>query len=208
VDMSIYSKKSTLTIALVLFVVSGCTNLQSPIEQPVTIEQPEKAEPTLLSATPIASPSILQIKQAQAALKSLGYKVGAVDGIWGKRSKTALLQFEKNHNVTSAGGQLSELNLDTLTRLSPTASRTLIHTDNRKTPASLPSQIDRNKPLSQAPQLIIIEKAYSLMAKANPYSALIRQLKPGTGVYVISQQDNGWYEIQTQENERGFVNAN
>lgn len=201
-----YSKKYRSVPAYLIFLaLAACSPTEKAIVIPTTNAPPEVIE---LSSAPIESPSKPQIKQAQASLNSLGYSVGTVDGIWGKRSVMAILQFEQDQRLSSAGGQLSLLNIDALTRLSETVSPLRKTNKQTTTPVSLPNQIDLTKPLSQAPQLIIIEQAYQLMAKANPFSAVVKQLEPGTGIYVISQQDTGWFEVETLDNERGFINTN
>ena len=163
---------------------------------------PKKIEP---SAAPILATDA-DVVFAQAALKELGYRVGAVDGLWGPRSANAIRQFENDHTLTSADGRLSELNLSVLDKLSQ-HDRATFKLEPKKRPKGISAQLDKSVPLKAAPQLIITERTYSVLAKANPYSRVVTTLPAGTGIYVISLQQ-GWYEIESVDRLRGFIRAN
>ncbi len=47
--------------------------------------------------------------ETQAALKALGYSVGAVDGSWGKKTEAAITQFAEENGLTYAGEVTSDL---------------------------------------------------------------------------------------------------
>jgi len=201
--MLIISKKyHALFTAIIILSLSACETISEPVVEPTPA--PEKVIPTYkrveLSAVPIKKPSFNTIKQAQARLKSIGYKIGSVDGIWGKRSEAAIKAFETDNT----NGHLSELNLNLLTKLVPT-----IQTPSKaKQPITLSSQLNISKLHSKSAQLIIVEQAYSVLSKANPFSAVIKKLEPGAGIYILSQVNESWFEVETLENERGFIKAN
>ena len=43
------------------------------------------------------------VKALQEALKSLGYKVGAIDGIYGNNTKSAVIAYQHNNNLEPDG---------------------------------------------------------------------------------------------------------
>lgn len=53
------------------------------------------------------------VKKLQSNLKSLGYSVGSIDGIFGKRTKNAVIAFQKDNNL-SANGVADSKTLKTL----------------------------------------------------------------------------------------------
>ena len=202
-----------LTLSIIFLTLSACETVPEPTPEPTpTVQQPivETVTPTPLSAKAIENPPKELLIQAQAQLKSLGYRVGFVDGIWGKRSVSAIKKFELDHNLISANGQLSELNLDILNALAPANSISYQQPSQQlqPKPLSLAKKIDVSKLNSNSPQLIIIEEPYPLLLKANPFSAVIKQLEKGTGIYILSQQGIDWFEVETLDNERGFIKSN
>ncbi|MEM7358745.1 MAG: peptidoglycan-binding domain-containing protein [Pseudomonadota bacterium] len=168
----------------------------TPPPEPV-IEQP--------SAEPIINVSKADIRFAQTVLNELGYKVGTVDGIWGPRSARAIRNFERINGLTSANGKLSELNLTMLERIGN--SKRGDEFAPQKPSPSLSAKLDKTVPLEQGPQLVFTDKTYPLLAKPNPYSELLATLVAGTGIYVIRQQD-GWFEVESEDEIRGFIQAN
>ena len=58
-----------------------------------------------------------------------------------------------------------------------------------------------------SPQLIVTEADFILFLKPNPYSSQVTNIKAGDGIYILSFQD-GWYEVETLDNQHGFINAN
>ena len=86
-------------LCIVLFLVcltTACVNLKKEqvIEEPsppVVVEQAPQ-----FSVAPIIKPFKKDIRFAQSALTKVGYNIGPVDGIWGGRSKKALIAFETN----------------------------------------------------------------------------------------------------------------
>ena len=77
---------------------------------------------------------------------------------------------------------------------------------NRNTPKvrGVTAKLDASTLLSEAPQLVILEKTYPMLAKPNPFSEQINLLNPGAGIYVISLQE-GWYEVESADKVRGFI---
>ena len=55
----------------------------------------------------LAEPDTITIYQTQKKLKELGYDTGVVDGVWGKKTENAVIQFQCD-NKLSATGQLDE----------------------------------------------------------------------------------------------------
>lgn len=197
-----------LPIMVGIFTLSACQQLEliNPFPRP-TAEAEAAAEPPppRISAVPIKM-SERDISFAQAALNSLGYKVGEVDGLWGPRSERAIRSFEQDQNLVSANGRLSELNLTTLERISRIRRRSLPAPKSGTTKgiaAKLDPTILRQQ---KVPQLIITEQPYPILLRANPFSEVITTLPPGTGLYILNLQ-SGWYEVESTDNLRGFIKA-
>jgi len=164
-----------------------------------------------LSFQKIEKPSNKDIQFAQTALTRVGFKIGPVDGYWGKLSRNALVAFEAQNKLQSASGSLSELNLHHLEKMSGLSRDEFDPTrkiSNRVTNANKPKKIaqllNKQSSLKKGPQLIIVERDYLVMTKPNPYSSKLIQIEPGAGIYVIAMQDN-WYQIETLERQAGFV---
>jgi len=202
----IYSKP-ILLLLICIFGLHACSTDERPHSIPEVESIPLTLPNKLPSAQAIESPSQLDILFAQASLKALGYDIGEVDGFWGERSSIALLKFEQDKNLESAGGQLSELNLFTLKELAQTLKPVSKKTSKTKPKSSLAEKVKQSISQSKGPQLIIIEQNYPLMSKANPYSRVITQLNAGAAIYVISFQD-GWYEVESLSKEYGFIKDN
>jgi len=196
-------RRNTLYIIQLLMIailVSACT----VTPQPIVDNTPPPPPKPVLSSKPIDRVSEVDIKYAQSALNQLGYKLGAVDGIWGPRSARAIREFELANNIQTAGGRLSELNLTKLSQATSITRQQILSQEQAEKKQGITAKLDKNIPFSQAPQLIITDKPYSLLAKANPYSEVVAQLEPGTGIYVIGLQE-GWYEIESLTRQRGFI---
>jgi peptidoglycan hydrolase-like protein with peptidoglycan-binding domain len=79
-------------------------------EEPETETQPAEtssAEPfqiTVPSSAPIGPTSPQKaVKQLQRALLLLGYKIGKADGVWGEKTRKAVVTFQKKHNLGADG---------------------------------------------------------------------------------------------------------
>ena len=186
-------------------IISGCEGFglpKKPVPEPAP--PPPKVE-VLPSPAPIARATKSDIHFAQSALNDLGYAVGEVDGIWGPRSARAIRNFEKMHRLHSADGHLSSLNLYMLEKTSKLERGSMV-----AKPASrkgIRAKLDSSIPLSNGPQLVIIDRAYSILAKPNPFSQLLIELPVGTGVYIIRLQE-GWYEVESEDRVHGYIKAN
>lgn len=189
----------------VILYMGGCESLGFPAKPKA--EPPPVAPPIVVtpSAEPIIDPPAPDIQYAQACLKQLGYKIGAVDGIWGPRSAKAIRSFELSNGITSANGHLSELNLITLQQFS-NLSRDSMPEIKPVTRVGLAAKIKTSLTNSQAPQLVIIDEPYTLLAKPNPFSATVATLQVGTGIYVLSLQE-GWYEVESEDRVHGYIKA-
>ena len=99
------AKQRNLCIALFIVIfTTACVDLKKEqvIEeppQPIEVEQAPQ-----FSVAPIIKPRKKDIRFAQSALTKIGYKIGAVDGLWGGRSKRALIAFETKNDLWSADG--------------------------------------------------------------------------------------------------------
>lgn len=203
----LFNRKARQGVKLALLVAAGltlaaCDSLnkrETPDPTPQARVEPQKREP---SPAALTSVSERDVRFAQTALKQLGYKLGAVDGIWGARSAKAMRAFEESKNLASAGGALSELNLYALSKATK-VKRSEIESSIKQS-KGLRAKLDNSVALESAPQLIIVEQSYEVLAKANPYSEVITTLQPGTGIYVISIQD-GWFEIESLSRQRGYI---
>lgn len=194
--------------ALILFVslhLSACgllNTLEKPDAQPNPVPEPIVVAPSPMA---IILPARRQIRFAQIALKSLGYKLGAIDSIWGPRSVRAMQKFERDNSLNSANGHLSDLNLSQLEALSGISQNKIRPAPpKKKKVTSIASKIDSSIPLANAPQLVFVDRAYSLLSKPNPFSEPINIIRAGTGIYIIDIQD-GWYQVQAADQQRGFI---
>lgn len=200
--------RNSISLALVVL-ATACNTTERSIEPAAPVTQAPKTAPQL-SAAPLESVTDRDIVFAQTALKKLGYKPGVIDGMWGAQSASAMQAFEQQNSIESANGQLSALNLATLSKTAKVLRKDIeIQTKNRPQtkPNGLVSKLDAAESSSAAPQLIILDAPYPVLAKANPYSELVTTLQAGTGVYVLGQQGE-WFEIESEEQDRGFIKDN
>jgi len=196
-----------------LVLVVGCNTLDSNTGQTKPIVQ-QKAPRPLPSAAPLQSVSEKDVLFAQTALKQLGYKPGIIDGMWGSQSASAMRAFEKKEKIKSANGKLSALNLYALSK-NAKVLRSVIENrtksepqqEPQQKPTTLTSKLAASESSSSAPQLIILDAPYPLLAKANPYSEVVSTLQSGTSIYVLDQQGE-WFEVESEEQERGFIKEN
>ncbi|MBT8113763.1 MAG: peptidoglycan-binding protein [Arenicella sp.] len=183
--------------------ISACQQLglKNPPNKPAPVA-PSKAEQP--SAAPLEM-SIRNISFAQTALNELGYQAGDVDGLWGPRSASAIRQFELDHSLASADGGLSELNLHTLEVVSG-IDRNSLPEQRSTTRTGIAAKLNPATLRAEVPQLIITERPYPVLIRANPYSEVITTLPPGTGLYILNLQ-SGWYEVESTDNLRGYIRA-
>lgn len=184
-----------------------------PGKKKTVVETPRPA-PTSVKALKYSAEKIVNapkkdVRFAQTALRQLGFKIGAIDGLWGPRSARAIRQFELQNDISSADGHLSELNLiwlERMTLLSRTGfeSKRNIQKANGANKTGIRAQLKEASPLTQGPQLIIVDREYTILTKPNPYSSTLTRIEPGTGIYVINIQD-GWYEVESIDRKRGFL---
>ena len=211
------ASQSCWLIGLILILtLAACTpQTGAPIATP-EITSPA---PPQLSAQPLIPPVKNDVFFAQAALKKLGYKIGQIDGLWGPRSAQAIRTFENDQDLITADGRLSELNLTKLANLSGIKRSTIFIQES--TSVAQPSQDVKTKfeigaklaqqqnqqasPPNSAPQLIIVDKPFKVLTKPNPYSSQLTILAPGTGIYILSQRDDNWYEIESINRLKGFI---
>jgi len=210
------TQQNWLVALILILTLAACTpKTGAPIATPeVSIPAPPQ-----ISAAPLIPPVKNDVLFAQAALKKLGYKVGQVDGLWGPRSADAIRVFEIDQNLISAGGRLSELNLSKLASLSGiertsfSAERDApVTQSNRKIETKFEigaklaqQQSQQANPPDSAPQLIIVDKSFRVLTKPNPYSSQLTTLAPGTGIYILSQREDNWYEIESINRLKGFI---
>lgn len=192
-----------IIISLSLF-VSACSNFNStPENEEPAIVAPVK-QSVQYSVSPIIRPSSNDIRFAQNALKKVGYRIGQADGIWGKRSSAAMIAFESKNDIWSADGFLSELNLHTLANKSGLSRLEFNKATVKVVAKKIAQLLNKSTPLSNGPQLIIVERQYQMLSKPNPYSSKLLKLTPGTAIYIIAKQD-GWYKIESLERQKGYV---
>ncbi len=202
-----------VTGLLMLGFVTGCT---TTTEQPIPEPEVSVSTEPVLDTAPLANVSKKDIRFAQIALKQLDFDIGKVDGIWGQRSEKALKNFEEQYQVVSAGGKLSEANLYALSQVTD-VSQSDLEPRPAKTSEESKWEVDRESSniasklnsqdasLDEAPELILLDKPYPMMEKPNPFSQMVAVLQPGAGVYVISSDSGGWYEIESLDKQRGFI---
>lgn len=189
-------------LLLSLAVLSACT---PPKEVPPPEPPPVVAKVKVIeyNSDPIVNAEDIDVRFAQTALKRLGYRIGFIDGLWGPRSATAIRAFEVQQQITSANGHLSELNLHHLEKISGVSKEQASQIKIVK-PTGISIKLHKTTPLSAGPQLIIVDHAYKVLSKPNPYSSQLLTLAAGTGIYIISKQD-GWFEIESINRKRGYV---
>ncbi len=207
----ISKKTSNNLVFTVLLILLGGLSACIPSKKKPEIEEPKPAPSSVqalqYSSEKIVNASKKDVRFAQTALLKLGFRIGAVDGLWGPRSAKAIRQFEIQNDISTANGHLSELNLkwlERMTLLSRINFEDKINQKNAARKTGISSQLKEAAPLSQGPQLIIVDRAYTVLTKPNPYSSTIARLEPGTGIYVINQQD-GWFEVESTDRKRGFL---
>ncbi|MCH2191345.1 MAG: peptidoglycan-binding protein [Gammaproteobacteria bacterium] len=187
--------------SLISILLNACTPIDKDSSTgPEPIALPEQP---IHSAEPIKGADRNKILFAQTALKKLGYKIGRIDGIWGPRSASAIREFEQNNGLVSADGFLSELNLNHLAKKSELDPS--ISIAKPKVPAGLSAKVKGNLKRT-GPQLVIVENSYKVFVDANPYSKMLFELQPGTGIYVIAKIED-WYQIESINRKQGFVQA-
>lgn len=209
---------------VIILSITACETAPEAVAQQVLVPVPAQPQPSPPiqavvqgpTAVPILNAKKSDIIFAQSSLKALGYQIDKIDGTWGKRSESAIRLFEKNQNIQSANGELSSLNLYTLQNtheplnsnkknsgqtVNPSIQSELT---NNKSKSNFSGKLSSSIPNRKAPELVIVDQVYSILVKPNPYSATIINIEAGTGVYVLSQQ-NGWYEVETLNNQRGFI---
>jgi peptidoglycan hydrolase-like protein with peptidoglycan-binding domain len=193
---------SLLALTIIMF-LGACVPVK---EELVVVEEPKVIEaetPLQYDPSPIIPASTPDVRFAQDALNTIGFKAGLVDGFWGPRSANAIREFESQNKLTSANGHLSELNLHTLEIASGLSRESYVKLPS-KTSLGILAKLDKNVPLSAGPQLIIVDHEYRVLSKPNPYSSELLRLAPGTGIYVISKQD-GYFEVESINRKRGYV---
>lgn len=199
------TKPSHLLALILIVFVSAC----APLKDKVVVEDqptPAKVETTTeYDPSPIIPASKVDARFAQEALNKTGFNAGPADGLWGPRSASAMREFESKNMITSANGHLSELNLHSL-ELASGLSRGNYQPLPTNKKGGILAKLDKKVPLSAGPQLIIIDREYTVLSKPNPYSSELLKLSPGMGIYVISKQD-GYFEVESINRKRGYVRA-
>ena len=201
------SAKST-HFGLLALVCVACISLagcELNPKQPPILEPRAAPVEVMPSAQPISQPDKMDVVFAQTGLNQLGFKLGHVDGLWGPRSARAMMIFEKTNSLQTAGGRLSPLNLHMLNKV------TGIDRGNLVIPAppkrtGLTAKLDKQTPLSAAPQLVITDRDYTILAKTNPYSEKLTQIPSGAGLYILQLRE-GWFEVESHSGVRGFIKA-
>ena len=195
------SKNLPLLSLLAAMLLAGCeTSQKEPTAEPAIVI----AEP-VQNAPHIENVSDKDIRFAQIALKKLSYDIGEVDGIWGEKSAKALQEFEQNVGIKSAGGKISLANLAALKKVTRVRKSDLEPPKPKPVePIGISSKLTKEPSLAEAPQLILLDKPYPMMEKPNPFSLMVAVLQAGVGVYVISSE-NGWYEIESLDQQRGYI---
>ncbi len=130
---SISLRKSAVLLALVA--LPACSNM--------TVRGSQAERPAVAAQPPVSSDLV---RQVQSKLQDTGYyKQGAVDGVWGAGTETAVANFQRDHSLTSSG----KLDVPTLQALNLTGSRDQAGMPLATTPgATVPTT---NRPVVTAP---------------------------------------------------------
>lgn len=112
-----------------LAVLGACLNSMgggSNAAKPAAAAGSNPVRPAAMAAQPKVAPNM--VKQVQSKLRDDGYyKKGAVDGVWGAGTESAVRSFQRDHNLGSSG----QLDIPTLQALDVTnASATNNGTNN------------------------------------------------------------------------------
>jgi len=205
--LTILSFAKPYTALLTIVFLSACT---TPIKQEPVVDsspaRPAVVERRVYSNEPIIQAQAFDIRFAQYALTKIGYKIGQIDGLWGPRSANAIRQFELEKKLPTANGHLSELNLHELEVSSGILREGFdeLVFPSSTSPVGISAKLKNEPPLTEGPQLIIVDREYKVLSKPNPYSSQLLTLAAGTGIYVISKQD-GYFEIESINRKRGFI---
>ena len=75
-------------------------------------------------------------------------------------------------------------------------------------PQVVKKEIGEEKPVARKNTIpaYVLPETVNLRQQANPGSSVIRQLTGGEPVYV-SKNINGWYEVQTEDGQKGFIRS-
>lgn len=193
--------------ALCLLLLSACETIPTPEPTP-TVDAPVQEQP----AQPFVIPTKADVLFAQTVLRELGYRSGPRDGIWGPRSSTALELFQIENKLPLSDGRLSSQILNTLQDLTAhkrdkfeQLAANLTETEKATQPQfGIASQLAELEPLSTGPQLIITDRPYHIFTKENPYSDVVAIVPKGTGIYIVSEQNN-WYKIEATTGHAGYI---
>lgn len=191
----------SISLLAITLLLTGCeTSQKKPEAEPAKVV----VEP-FVPAPHLENVSVKDIRFAQFALKQLDYDIGDVDGIWGQRSEKALKQFEQDQGIRSAGGKLSLANLSALNKLAKVKTSDIEPAQPKSAEqVGISSKLSKEPSVEDDPELILLDKPYPMMEKPNPFSLMVAVLQAGVGVYVISS-DNGWYEIESLDEQRGYI---
>ncbi len=201
-----------LLIFIVLLLSSACV----PLEKPAS-SVPSSSNSSSNSVKHIENPNRRQVLFAQSALSKLGFNVGSVDGIWGPRSASAMRRFEAQQKITSTKGFLTDINLNQLTKVSGLKQSDFSQTKNSQSksrpadsakviPAQGISKKLKGKLSITGPQMVIIENTYSVFTQPDSKSDKTLTLQPGAAIYILSNQ-KGWYEIESINRRKGYIQA-
>ena len=189
-------------IILLFFVLLCSCAIKQPEPEPAVLVTPQ-IQPAL-SPLPLDNLTDSNYRFAQAVLQELGYNIVYIDGIWGPKSAAAIRQFEIDNQLVTANGRLSELNFTQLSESSDLKQQDFVVSKPLNQKTGIASKLDTQIPLSYSPQLIITDLVYLILIKPNPYSETVTKLPAGAGLYIISLQE-GWYEVETLERQRGYI---
>jgi peptidoglycan hydrolase-like protein with peptidoglycan-binding domain len=98
--------------AALLAGVAACSNLTGSGSAPRTAS----VAPTPVASAPVAPE---MVRQVQSKLRDGGYyQQGAIDGVWGSGTETAVKNFQRDHNLETSG----KLDVPTLQAMNLTGS--------------------------------------------------------------------------------------
>jgi peptidoglycan hydrolase-like protein with peptidoglycan-binding domain len=78
--------------------------------QPTVQSQPSNPQQAAQNQSPIAAKDLSKsdIRQVQTALNKDGFRVGRIDGLWGRDTSNAVRKFQKNKGL-QANGQIDQM---------------------------------------------------------------------------------------------------
>lgn len=138
----------------------------------------------------VKSPFRPQIKKVQEVLLQKQYSPGPADGIMGKKTKNALVQYQRDHHIFTTG-RIDDATLMSLGLLHPS--------DTSSDPLHLTKKTVNNRSVESVRAFGVTY----LQSADNIYAEILAKIPEGTKLQVLSQAGD-WYRV-SYEDQVGYV---